>query len=151
METFKQELIQMVIDLTTEVKSATYKVITIAPDKPAEPAKKEKEKETAEKPKKEAKPKEPKKAIVVEEQLCPKCKEHKLLKGNTAWGCANYKVCGFKLPFEVFGKKLSEKQLTDLFTKGKTGKTKGWKLSGTGAEVEGKLGFNSNYGLEITP
>jgi DNA topoisomerase-3 len=146
METFKQELIQMVIDLTTEVKTASYKVITVAPDQPAPTAK-----EQEEKPKKESKPKEPKKAVVIEEQQCPKCKAHPLKKGNTAYGCANFKVCGFKLPFEVFGKKLSDKQLADLLTKGKTGKMKGWKLSGTGAEVEGKLVLNAAFELEITP
>lgn len=145
-DTFKQELKQMVIDLTVEVKTANYKVITIAPD---QPEKKEKEKDKEDKPKKEAKPKEPKKAIAIEEQQCPKCKSHLLKKGNTAYGCANFKVCGFKLPFEVFGKKLSDKQITDLLTKGKTGKTKGWKQNGADAETEGKLKFNAAFELEI--
>jgi DNA topoisomerase III len=145
MDTFKQELIQMVIDLTQEVKTATYQVITVAPD---EPVKKEKEK--AEKPAKEARPKEPKKAIVVEEQQCPKCKLHPLKKGNTAYGCANFKVCGFKLPFEAFGKKLSDKQITDLLTKGKTGKIKGLKLPGNEAETEGKLVLNAGFELECS-
>jgi DNA topoisomerase-3 len=144
METFKQELIQMVIDLTVEVKTATYKLITIAPD---QPAKKEKEKDAT--TKKEAKPKEPKKAVVIEEQQCPKCKSNLLKKGNTAYGCANFKVCGFKVPFEVFGKKLSDKQITDLLTKGKTGKTKGWKLTGADNETEGKLKLNTIFELEI--
>jgi DNA topoisomerase-3 len=144
METFKQELIQMVIDLTIEVKTSNYKVITVAPDQPAE-----KEKEKEEKPKKEAKPKEPKKAVVIEEQQCPKCKAHPLKKGNTAYGCANFKICGFKVPFEVFGKKLTDKQMTDLLTKGKTGKIKGWKLAGTESETEGKLILNAAFELEI--
>ncbi|SDG38478.1 DNA topoisomerase 3 [Chitinophaga filiformis] len=146
MDTFKQELIQMVIDLTKEVKTANYKVITIAPDQPAE---KEKEKDKEEKPKKEAKPKEPKKAVVIEEQQCPKCKAHLLKKGNTAYGCANFKVCGFKVPFEVFGKKLTDKQLADLLTKGKTGKIKGWKLTGVEGETEGKLVLNAGFELAI--
>lgn len=146
METFKQELIQMVIDLTTEVKTANYKVITIAPEQAPQ-----KEKAPSEKPAKEAKPKEPKKVVVIEEQQCPKCKAHLLKKGNTAYGCANFKVCGFKLPFEVFGKKLTDKQLTDLLAKGKTGKAKGWKLAVTGAEVEGKLKLNTAFELEIEP
>jgi DNA topoisomerase-3 len=144
MDTFKQELIQMVIDLTQEVKTATYKVITVAPD---EPMKKEKEK--AEKPAKESKPKEPKKAVVIEEQQCPKCKSHPLKKGNTAYGCANFKVCGFKLPFEAFGKKLSDKQITDLLTKGKTGKIKGLKLPNAEAELEGKLVLNAAFELTV--
>lgn len=144
-ETFKQELKQMVIDLTAEVKSASYKAITIVPDQPEKKEKDNKE----EKPKKEAKPKEPKKAIVIEEQQCPKCKTHPLKKGNTAYGCANFKVCGFKLPFEVFGKKLTDKQIADLLQKGKTGKAKGWKLPGTDTETEGKLKLNAAFELEI--
>ncbi|WEK34982.1 MAG: DNA topoisomerase 3 [Candidatus Pseudobacter hemicellulosilyticus] len=144
METFKQELIQMVQDLTVEVKTATYKVISIAPDQPAK-----KEEDKAEKPKKEPKPKEPKKVIVPEEQQCPKCKAHLLKKGHTAYGCANFSVCGFKIPFEVFGKKLTDKQMADLLTKGKTGKAKGWKLPGSAAETEGRLQFNSSFQLEI--
>ncbi|WP_261387653.1 DNA topoisomerase 3 [Chitinophaga pinensis] len=58
METFKQELIQMVIDLTIEVKTSNYKVITVRPDQPEE-----KEKDKEEKPKKEAKPKSRKKRL----------------------------------------------------------------------------------------
>jgi DNA topoisomerase-3 len=142
MVTFKQELIQMVIDLTVEVKTANYRAITVAENKPQQ-----KEKEST--PKKEAKPKEPKKAILIEEQQCPKCKSHLLKKGNTAYGCANFKVCGFKLPFEVFGRKLTDKQIADLLTKGKTGKSKGWKLTGAGKETEGKLTLNSAFEPEI--
>jgi DNA topoisomerase-3 len=145
-DTFKQELKQMVIDLTVEVKTANYKIITVAED---QPEKKEKEKDKEDKPKKEAKPKEPKKAIVIEEQQCPKCKSHPLKKGNTAWGCANFRICGFKLPFEVFGKKLSDKQITDLLTKGKTGKAKGWKIAGADTETEGKLKLNDAFELDI--
>jgi DNA topoisomerase-3 len=145
METFKQELIQMVIDLTAEVKSANYKMITIAPEQPA-PS----EKESEEKPKKEKKPAAPKKAIVIEELSCPKCKAHLLKKGHTAWGCANFKACGFKIPFEVFGKKLTDKQIADLLIKGKTGNMKGWKLTGANHETEGKLTLNAAFELEIT-
>lgn len=144
METFKQELIQMVIDLTIEVKTSNYKVITVRPDQPEE-----KEKEKEEKPKKEAKPKEPKKAVVIAEQQCPKCKAHPLKKGNTAYGCANFNVCGFKVPFEVFGKKLTDKQIADLLAKGKTGKIKGWKLPGAAGDTEGKLILNKGFELEV--
>ncbi|OQP38655.1 DNA topoisomerase III [Niastella yeongjuensis] len=141
-DTFKQELIQMVIDLTVEVKTATYRSITVVEAQPEK-----KEKESADKPKKEPKPKEPKKAVTIDEQQCPKCKSHPLKKGNTAYGCANFKVCGFKVPFEVFGKKLTDKQIADLLTKGKTGKAKGWKVAG--AEQEGKLILNDAFELVI--
>lgn len=115
MDTFKDELITMVVDLTKEVKTASYKTITIAPDTPPPAPDKE------DKPKKERKPKE-KKPLDLSALNCPKCKEHLLLKGNSAYGCANFKVCGFKIPFEVKGKKLTDKQVHDLATKGKAGK-----------------------------
>ncbi|SFD01434.1 DNA topoisomerase-3 [Chitinophaga sp. CF118] len=139
METFKQELIQMVVDLTIEVKTNTHKIITIAPDPP--PAE--------ETPKKETKPKEPKKAVVIEELNCPKCKEHLLKKGNTAYGCANFKACGFKIPFEILGKKLSDKQIIDLLSKGKTGKIKGLQMPGSDQEKEGKLVMTGDFNIEF--
>ncbi|RBL88903.1 type IA DNA topoisomerase [Chitinophaga flava] len=115
MDTFKEELITMVVELTKEVKTASYKTITIAPDAPPPPP---------EKPKKERKPKAEKPPVDLATMQCPKCKEHALLKGNNAYGCSNFKVCGFKLPFEVNGKKLTDKQVHDLVTKGKAGKLK---------------------------
>lgn len=132
METFKQELIDMVKDLTREVKTSSYKVITIAPDAPPPPE-----------------PKPPKAPVVIEEMKCPKCKTHVLKKGNTAYGCGNYTVCGFKLPFEVLGKKLTDKQIADLLNKGKTGKIKGLKVPGSDSEKEAKLVFNADFNLEM--
>jgi len=137
METFKQELIQMVIDLTKEVKTGSYKVITIAPEAP--PA-------AEEKPKKPRAPRKP--APEIQELQCPKCKSHPLKKGNTAYGCSNFQVCGFKVPFEVFGKKLSDKQLGDLITKSKTGKIKGLKMP-DGSEKEGKLVLTKAFAVEV--
>lgn len=137
METFKQELIQMVIDLTKEVKTGSYKVITIAPEAP--PA-------VEEKPKKPRAPRKP--APEIQELQCPKCKSHPLKKGNTAYGCSNFQVCGFKVPFEVFGKKLSDKQLGDLITKSKTGKIKGLKMP-DGSEKEGKLVLTKAFVVEV--
>jgi DNA topoisomerase III len=48
------------------------------------------------------------------------------MKGKTAIGCADFKNCGFKVPFDIFGKKLPEKQIQDLILKGKTSKLKGF-------------------------
>ncbi|MEV4885962.1 DNA topoisomerase 3 [Chitinophaga ginsengisegetis] len=140
MDTFKDELIQMVVDLTKEVKTASYKFITIAPDPPPVPEEKEK-------PKKEPKPK---KVVVIEELQCPKCKTHPLKKGNTAYGCANFKECGFKLPFEILGKKLTDKHITDLLTKGKTAKIKGLKVPGSEEEREGKLELGADFNISMT-
>lgn len=126
METFKQELVQMVVDLTHEVKSASYKPITIAPEAPLveekSPETKNRKKKLTETP---PLPPQRKQPVDPASLTCPKCKAHPLKKGNTAWGCANFTVCGFKVPFEVSGKKLTDKQLADLVQKGKTGKIKG--------------------------
>lgn len=134
METFKQELVQMVTDLTREVKNNTGRAISIAPETPPE------KEETP-------KPKAPKKPLELDGTLCPKCKAHPVKKGNTAYGCGNFTACGFKIPFEVFGKKLSEKQLSDLLTKGKTGKIKGLKLES--GEVEGKIALNGTFNITV--
>ena len=141
MGTFKQELIDMVVALTNEVKAGVGKSITIVTEVAA-PVEKEKVK-------KESKPREPKKAVSLDELVCPKCKSTAIKKGNTAYGCANFSVCGFKIPFEVMGKKLADKQLVDLITKGKTGKLKDLKAPGSDQLVEGKIVLNKQFELEI--
>lgn len=137
LDTFKQELIQMVVELTREVIHNTGRIITIEQEAPKE----------KEKPKKESKPKASKEVVAITEMTCPKCKEHQLKKGNTAYGCSNFQVCGFKLPFESFGKKLTDKHLADLITKGKTGKIKGLQMNE--AEVDGKIAFDAGFQLVI--
>ena len=137
MDTFKDELIQIVTDLTKEVKTASYKFITIAPDTPPAPEEKEKPKSK----------KEPKTDISIEALQCPKCKTHLLKKGHTAYGCSNFKECGFKLPFEILGKKLTAKQISDLLTKGKTTKIKGLKIPGSNEEAEGKLVMGKDFNI----
>lgn len=137
LETFKQELIQMVIDLTKEVKTNTFqKSIAIV----TEPETK------AEKPKKEAKPKE---EINIESLTCPKCKSALLKKGKTAYGCANFGNCGFKIPFEILGKKLTDKHIVDLLSKGQTAKIKGLQMPGTESATDAKLVMNGSFNIEI--
>jgi len=136
-DTFKAELVQMVTSLVHEVKTAGYKVISVAPEAPPEPEK------PAKTPK--ARPAPPD----ITSLSCPKCKNHPLKKGNTAYGCANYQVCGFKLPFEVLGKKLTDKQVADLLTKGKTSKIKGLQLRGGGEALQARLVLNAQF--EVVP
>lgn len=126
---FKEELIEMVTDLTQKVISGKGKVI-IQEEKKEAP--------------KEKKPRV-KTEIVWEETKCPKCKSNHLMKGKTAVGCSDYKGCGFKVPFEIFGKKLSEKQLQDLILKNKTSKLKGF----TGEQEEGILTLNEDFSISI--
>ncbi|MDJ1468933.1 DNA topoisomerase 3 [Cytophagaceae bacterium DM2B3-1] len=146
LETFKTELIQMVIDLTNEVKRNAYRQIAIAAT--PTPALVEEE-ESAKKEAKPKKPKEPKEEINIEALTCPKCKEHLLKKGNSAYGCGNFKVCGFKIPFEVLGKKLTDKHIYDLLSKGKTGKIKGLRIPGSEEETEGKLVMQADFNIGL--
>jgi DNA topoisomerase-3 len=139
-ETFKKELIQMVVDLTNEVIFNTQRVISIAPEKPVE-----QEVEKVRKPR-EVKPKE---EINIEAMTCPKCKQHLLKKGNSAYGCSNFAVCGFKLPFEMLGKKLTEKQVFELLSKGKTAKIKGFMIPGNPVPVDKKLVMDGTFNLEL--
>ncbi len=149
LDTFKQELIDMVTDITKEVKSNSYRAIYIAPEK-SKAAAKPKDANSKESKPKEAKEKKPKEEITIDTLKCPKCKEHLLKKGNTAYGCSNFNQCGFKIPFVILGKKLSDKNIFDLLSKGKTPKLKGFTMPGTEKEVEGKLVMNGsfNVGLE---
>ncbi len=139
MDTFRQELTDMVIALIRDVKNNTGKSISIASEAPPQ---KEKDKDAA-----PPKPRAPKKAADPTAAVCPKCKAHPVKKGNTAYGCANFAACGFKVPFEAFGKKLSDKQLEDLLTKGKTGKIKG--LATPQGEQEGRIALDEHFNLII--
>ena len=135
LEVFKGELIQMVRDLTEEVIFNTnHRAIQIAEIQQAQPQVKPKA------------PRKPKEKIVLEEINCPKCKTSKLMKGKAALGCSNFKECGFKVPFELMGKKLSDNQLADLIQKGKTTTIKGLK-NANGEELSGKFILNNDFNV----
>lgn len=136
-DVFKKELIQMVSDLCEEVIFNTRRVIAIQTTAPV--------KEEAKERKKAA----PKEKINIEEIKCPKCKTSLLKKGKTAYGCANFAVCGFKIPFEILGVKLSEKQALDLLAKGKTSKIKGLQIPGKSELTDGKLVFTSDFNIGV--
>jgi DNA topoisomerase-3 len=83
-------------------------------------------------------------------QKCPKCNSGEIVKGRTAYGCANYKQgCRFLVPFEWMGKKLTDAQIEQLIEKGKTGKISGFKHPGSDASVSGILFLDSNYGVQF--
>jgi len=138
-DVFKQELIQMVKELTDQVIFNTdYRAIQLA----------EMQQEQAQAQEKSKKPRKPKKKVNLEELDCPKCKSAKLMKGKAAVGCSNFKVCGFKIPFELMGKKLTDNQLGDLIQKGKTGSIKGLK-NANGEELSGKFLLSSDFNVEF--
>lgn len=58
-------------------------------------------------------------------------------------------MCGFKIPFEILGKKLSEKHVYDLLSKGQTTKIKGLQIPGSDNLTEAKLGFDSSFNIVL--
>ena len=81
-------------------------------------------------------------------KTCPKCKTGKLLKGSSAFGCSEYKNnCDLKIPFEIYGKKVSENQTIRLIDKSCTTNLKGFILDNK--KVEGLIRFDENFGLKL--
>lgn len=130
-DVFKQELFLMVRELTDEVIFNTRTQAFVQPSAPE---------------KKKAAPVAKK---GVQEYDCPKCKQAKIISGKTAIGCSNFKVCDFKIPFEILGKKLSEKQLIDLCLKGKTGKLKGFVFPNNEGSRDGKIVLDSDFNIQF--
>ncbi|CAI8370097.1 MAG: DNA topoisomerase 3 [Polaribacter sp. SA4-10] len=81
---------------------------------------------------------------------CPKCKKGILIKGSTAFGCSEYKNnCDIKIPFDIYGKKVSEIQITRLIDKGYTTNLKGFKTA-TGT-AEGLIRFDAHFSILLEP
>ena len=56
-----------------------------------------------------------------EKLVCPSCKIGEIVKGNSAWGCTNFKGgCKLRIPFELQDKKLTKSHVTQLVLKGQT-------------------------------
>lgn len=136
-EVFKQELFTMVRSLTDEVIFDTQRPVSFFQE-PFKAAKK---------------PSAPrvKKEISFDEINCPKCKNSKLIKGKTAVGCLNYKVCNFKIPFHLMGKKLTDNQLNDLITKKKSPLIKGILDPATKEKKEGHFELDETFNVNFTP
>jgi len=99
---------------------------------------------------KEAVKTEKKKAAGIAAESCPKCKKATLIKGKTAYGCADYKAgCDFVLPFAFADKKISENQYLRLLQKGSTVNLKDFKTDA--GIVEGLLRFDENFKLVLEP
>jgi DNA topoisomerase III len=79
---------------------------------------------------------------------CPRCGEGHMIKGKNAWGCSRYREgCKTLIPFEYLNKKLTDKQIEALLSKGKTPVIKGFELGGE--KVDGKLSLDDNYQLRL--
>ncbi|MCC9166826.1 type IA DNA topoisomerase [Pontibacter harenae] len=141
-EAFLQELQDFVVNLVQEVKYDKATVTLEPQQEAATPV----AKEGKEKGKKKEKP------AKTETQIaglgsCPACKEGHILKGSKAYGCIRYKEgCRFLIPFEQHGKQLTEKQVTTLLSKGKTGTIKGFK-NDSGDSFDAIVKLDANFQL----
>jgi DNA topoisomerase-3 len=130
---FKDELIEMIVEITNNVKFAEDKKIAVAEDSTND-----------------TKKKEAKKLVPIEEMKCPKCKSGALIKGKSAYGCADYKAgCKTVIPFIFMGKKLTTKQLSDLILKGKTTKIKGFMTLTNSSKKDGNLEFDTDFNIVL--
>ncbi|MTI33541.1 type IA DNA topoisomerase [Xanthovirga aplysinae] len=83
-------------------------------------------------------------------KVCPKCKTGNIIKGKTAWGCANWKNgCKFILPFEFRNKKFTESQCKALLAKGRTGVVKGVQFENGGEKVNGRFLLDKDFKLQF--
>lgn len=82
--------------------------------------------------------------------ICPKCSNGYLMRGKTAWGCSSYREgCNFRIPFEVYGKRLSAANVEQLVLRRKTSKLTGFRLpDGSTASCVLKLSPDFNIELE---
>lgn len=91
---------------------------------------------------------EKKKAAGILDEVCPKCKKGKMVKGKMAYGCTDYKAgCSFILPYTFADKKISENQYLRLLQKGSTVNLKDFKTDS--GVVEGLLRFDESFKLVL--
>jgi DNA topoisomerase-3 len=118
----------MVDDLVAEVRLAKSKAIVSA------------------QPVKTVKVAPDKKGLVGKE--CPKCKEGRLLKGKTGFGCSRWNEgCHFLLPITFLEKKISDNQLLRILEKGETTLLKGFKRNGE--KVNGQVKLMEDFTLSL--
>jgi DNA topoisomerase-3 len=82
-----------------------------------------------------------------QELRCPRCKKGLIIKGKSAWGCAEFlSGCHVRVPFVYMGKELSISNMEQLILKGKTSKITGF-IDLSGSKREGKLLFDKEFKL----
>lgn len=137
---FKTELIEMVVELSNEVFKSNQKKVELAEI-------------VQEKVDKALEKKEPKlkEKIEITGMPCPKCKTGVLVKGKSAYGCNRFKEdCKALIPFISFGKKLTDKQILELITKGKTSLIKSL-ITQDQTKLDGQIEFDNEFNLIIKP
>jgi DNA topoisomerase III len=82
-----------------------------------------------------------------EKLVCPVCKIGEIVKGNTAWGCTNFRGgCKLRIPFEHQGKKLTESHVSQLVLKGQT---RPFTNTEGAVKTTGFFRFDANYQVKF--
>ncbi|MCC8198200.1 MAG: DNA topoisomerase 3 [Tannerellaceae bacterium] len=117
--TFLEELKQLVHQVVINVLSdqSTHS-ITIQEQPAKEELKKEKKEKKPRKPRARKEPKEKKeKSSAPLKPTCPICKKGGILRGKTAYGCAEYKNgCTFRMDYATYGEGLSDEELVAIIS-----------------------------------
>jgi DNA topoisomerase-3 len=80
---------------------------------------------------------------VPEKLVCPSCKVGEIVKGNTAWGCTNFRGgCKLRIPFELQGMTMNKMQVTQLVLKGQT---RPFTIQENNQKITGIFRFDSGY------
>lgn len=77
------------------------------------------------------------KSVDITQLSCPIC-GGAVVKGKTAWGCANFKQCAFRVPFVFMGKSLTATHLSVLTKKRRTATLSGF-IDAAGNPLKGAL------------
>ena len=81
--------------------------------------------------------------------VCPQCRAGHVLRGKTAFGCSRFRAgCQFRLPLEVGGKKLTDKQVGFLLAKGRTPVSKGF-VDDQGQKFDAAVQLNARHQPEL--
>jgi DNA topoisomerase-3 len=78
-----------------------------------------------------------------EKLICPSCKIGEIVKGNTAFGCTNYRGgCKLRIPFELEGRKINESHVAQLVLKGQT---RSFTITENNQKVVGIFRFSAGF------
>lgn len=118
-KTFLEELKQMVHQIVINVLSdQSTRSITIEDPAAKKEAPKEKKEKKPRKPRAKKEPKEKKEKVSAPlKPTCPICKKGDLLRGKTAYSCAEYKNgCTFRMDYSTYGEGLSDEELVAIIS-----------------------------------
>jgi DNA topoisomerase-3 len=82
-----------------------------------------------------------------EKLVCPSCKTGEIIKGNSAYGCSNFRGgCKLRIPFELQGKAITPNLVEQLVLKGQT---RSFVINSGDKKTTGIFRFNNLFQVEF--